>query len=40
VLGSFAFLLPAQTHTFILGIGFGALHVVFGILVGRRSRAY
>lgn len=40
VLGSLAFLLPAPTHTFILGIGFGALHIVFGILVGRRGRAY
>jgi hypothetical protein len=40
VLGSLAFLLPAQTHTLILGIGFGALHIVFGILVGRLGRAY
>jgi hypothetical protein len=40
VLGSLAFVLPAPTHTFILGIGFGALHIVFGILVGRRGRAY
>jgi hypothetical protein len=40
VLGSLAFLMPAQTHTSILGIGFGALHIVFGVLVGRRGRAY
>ena len=40
VLGSLAFLLPAPTHTFILGIGFGVLHIVFGILVGRLGRAY
>ena len=39
VLGSLAFALPAQTHTSILGIGFGALHIVFGILVGRVSHA-
>jgi hypothetical protein len=37
-LGSLAFVLPAQTHTLILGVGFGALHVVFGILIGRLSR--
>jgi hypothetical protein len=39
VLGSLAFVLPAPTHTVILGISFGALHIVFGILVGRRGRA-
>src|ERR1700691_3602449 len=38
-LGSLAFVLPAQTHTLILGIGFGALHIVFGILVGHRGHA-
>jgi hypothetical protein len=38
-LGSLAFVLPAQTHTLILGIGFGALHIAFGILVGRLDRA-
>jgi hypothetical protein len=40
VLGSLAFALPPQTHTLILGAGFGALHVLFGILVGRLGRAY
>ena len=39
VLGSLAFVLPAPAHTVILGIGFGALHIVFGILVGSRGRA-
>lgn len=38
-LGSLAFVLPPQTHTLILGVGFGALHIIFGILVGRLSRA-
>jgi hypothetical protein len=37
-LGSLAFVLPAQTHTWILGIGFGALHILFGMLIGRLSR--
>jgi hypothetical protein len=39
VLGSLAFVLPAHTHTLILGVGFGALHIVFGTLIGRLGHA-
>jgi len=38
-LGCLAFALPAEAHTAILGVGFGALHIVFGVLVGRMSHA-
>lgn len=38
-LGSLAFVLPAAAHTAVLGVGFGALHVIFGLLIGRLSRA-
>jgi hypothetical protein len=38
-LGCLAFALPPETHTVLLGAGFGALHIVFGVLVGRISRA-
>jgi hypothetical protein len=38
-LGSLAFALPPGPHTSILGLGFGALHIVFGLLVGRLSHA-
>jgi hypothetical protein len=38
VCGLFAFQLPAQWHNFTLGIGFGALHLLFGILIGRTDR--
>jgi hypothetical protein len=34
-LGSAAFALPATMHTPLLGLGFGALHIVFGMLIGR-----
>jgi hypothetical protein len=34
-LGSAAFALPATLHTSLLGVGFGALHIVFGMLIGR-----
>jgi hypothetical protein len=37
-LGSATFALPAAAHTSMLGLGFGALHVVFGILIGRVTR--
>jgi hypothetical protein len=37
LLGLLAFALPAPAHTLILGTGFGALHTVFGILIGRVS---
>jgi hypothetical protein len=36
-LGLLAFALPASAHTLILGVGFGALHTIFGILIGRVS---
>ncbi len=38
-LGSFAFILPSGSHTPMLGLGFGALHVVFGLMVGRPHHA-
>ena len=34
-LGVTAFILPASTHTILLGAGFGGLHLVSGILIGR-----
>lgn len=34
-LGAVAFQLPASLHTLMLGAGFGALHLLFGILIGR-----
>lgn len=39
VLGSLGFALPPAEHTALLGLGFGALHIVFGILIGRLSDA-
>ena len=38
-LGSVAFVLPAGAHTTLLGLGFGALHITFGLLVGRLDHA-
>ena len=38
-LGAAAFALPPSTHTLVLGLGFGALHILFGALIGRMSRA-
>jgi hypothetical protein len=38
-LGLLAFAAPAEAHTLILGVGFGALHIIFGLLVGRLSHA-
>ena len=35
LLGILAFATPQTTHTLILGIGFGVLHSVFGVLIGR-----
>ena len=35
VLGLLAFAAPAHFHTLILGMGFGALHSVFGLVIGR-----
>lgn len=37
VLGAITFALPAAAHTLMLGLGFGAVHIVFGILIGRLS---
>ena len=36
-LGSVTFALPAAAHTLMLGLGFGVLHIIFGILIGRLS---
>jgi hypothetical protein len=36
-LGSMTFALPAAAHTAMLGLGFGVLHIFFGILIGRAS---
>jgi hypothetical protein len=33
-----AFGAPLAGQTLLLGLGFGGLHIVFGILVGRASR--
>ncbi|MEJ1961469.1 MAG: hypothetical protein WDO56_07965 [Gammaproteobacteria bacterium] len=35
VLGVAAFILPPSTHTILLGVGFGGLHLIYGILIGR-----
>ncbi len=35
LLGCAAFVLPASTHTLLLGAGFGGLHLISGILIGR-----
>jgi hypothetical protein len=39
LLGMLAFAAPSRTHTLILGMGFGALHTVFGLLLGQVSHA-
>lgn len=39
VLGCCAFVSPPKLHTALLGVGFGVLHIVFGLLVGRMSDA-
>jgi hypothetical protein len=36
-LGSLTFALPQVAHTAMLGLGFGAVHIIFGILIGRSS---
>jgi hypothetical protein len=38
VYGLIAFQLPPRWHNFTLGMGFGALHLIFGILIGRTDR--
>jgi hypothetical protein len=35
LLGALAFVLPPQWHTVVLGAGFGMLHLLFGLLIGR-----
>src|SRR5262249_27222743 len=35
VMGGAAFVLPASAHTLLLGAGFGGLHLISGILIGR-----
>jgi hypothetical protein len=37
LLGMLAFAVPAYLHTLILGMGFGALHSIFGVLIGHVS---
>jgi hypothetical protein len=39
VLGSLAFAMPPGPHTSVLGLGFGVLHVLFGLLLGRLGHA-
>jgi hypothetical protein len=38
VCGLVAFQLPPGWHNFTLGVGFGCLHLFFGILIGRTDR--
>jgi hypothetical protein len=38
LLGLITFLMPERLHTLALGAGFGGLHLIFGILIGQRSR--
>ena len=38
LLGLITFLLPESLHTCALGAGFGGLHLLFGIIIGQRSR--
>jgi hypothetical protein len=37
VLGLAAFELPPSSHTWVLGVGFGVVHLLFGVLIGRAS---
>jgi hypothetical protein len=36
-LGSLTFALPTTAHTMMLGLGFGVVHIIFGVLIGRHS---
>ena len=38
-LGSMTFVLPTTVHTAMLGLGFGVLHIIFGVLIGRQTHA-
>lgn len=35
LLGAVAYALPIGLHNFALGVGFGGLHIAFGLLIGR-----
>jgi hypothetical protein len=35
--GVIAFLLPSTLHTLMLGLGFGGLHIAFGLLIARKG---
>jgi hypothetical protein len=36
-LGTMTFALPMTAHMAMLGLGFGVLHIIFGILIGRSA---
>jgi hypothetical protein len=36
-LGAVTFALPAAAHNAMLGLGFGVLHIIFGVLIGRSA---
>ncbi len=38
VLGTLAFMLPVNMANLLLGTGFGGLHLIFGVLLGRHHR--
>lgn len=38
LLGIITFLIPEGLHTLALGVGFGGLHLIFGIIIARASR--
>ena len=40
VYGLIAFQLPPRWHNYTLGMGFGAMHLLFGILIGRTDRVH
>jgi hypothetical protein len=39
VLGLITLLLPGAARTLMLGLGFGVLHIIFGVLIGRQAHA-
>lgn len=38
LLGLITYLIPESLHNIALGVGFGGLHLLFGIMIGQRSR--
>jgi hypothetical protein len=38
-LGCITFALPVLAHAWMLGVGFGGFHIIFGLLIGRASHA-